>query len=148
MSAKVKIYNAATILFSICGEWTGLMSGSFSVLFTAAAFHFEGHERRIFVFLAFGALWICVLRLSHHSEIQLRGFQLNPHSLPDIKDIVWIRTKPPSPANDINGKYIFHQLGEYILYVSVSGKGVPTAKAELKFTWTGKADTSTIERIK
>jgi hypothetical protein len=39
------------------------MSGGFSVLFTAAAFYYE-HQRRLFVFLAFGALWICVFRLA------------------------------------------------------------------------------------
>ena len=65
MSSTGKICTAARIFYSICGEWMGLMSGSFSVLFTAAAFHFQGHDRRLFVILAFGALWICVLRLAY-----------------------------------------------------------------------------------
>jgi len=37
--------------------------------------------------------------------------------------------------------------GEYILFVSISGKAVPTAKLKLKFNWTGKANTSTIEKL-
>jgi hypothetical protein len=95
---------------------------------------------------------ILVVMVSHHSEIQLRIFEANAasgYTLPEIKDIVYIRTKQPhTPANDVAGRYIFDKSGEYILYVSVSGKGVPTAKAQLKFNWTGKANDSTIERIK
>jgi hypothetical protein len=246
MSAKVKFYNAVTIFYSICGEWAGLMSGGFSVLFAAFALHYEGHERRMFVFLAFATLWICVFRLAyknypkfklscsdsitgcatpknaqtirffrmlvetkcingiehcsgnlekiekdgtvvfegdatvlpfakaedpdclsklikpdnnywldilsvyihHYSEIELRLFTANPTNLPVRHDRVVISTRPHSPANDINGNYIFQQTGTYILYVNVSGKGVPTVKAQLKFNWSGFAKTSTIERIK
>ncbi|MGA2685438.1 MAG: hypothetical protein ABSF51_10335 [Verrucomicrobiota bacterium] len=247
MSSRTKIFNAAAILYAVCGEWAGLMSGGLSVLFTLGAFFYE-HERRMFVFLAFAALWLCVVRLAyqnypkfklecskdidlcatpkdankaryfrmrvltncvngiekcsgnlekiekdgivvfqgdatelpfakpenrselsilmkpeiyhwldilvviiHHYTKEELGilFDYTKTPLPADRDIVLISTKQPyTPPNDINGQYAFNQIGEYILYVSVSGKGVPTAKAQLKFNWTGKANTSTIERIK
>jgi hypothetical protein len=98
--------------------------------------------------------WLDVLVVFIHrfTEEELRTFSIcNDYTrtpLPIRPDNVFIATKQPyTPPNDINRQYIFRQAGEYILYVSVSGKGVPTAKAKLKFTWTGKANDSTIEMI-
>lgn len=39
------------------------MSGGLTVPFTIAAFYFQGHDRRLFVFLAFGALVVFAFRL-------------------------------------------------------------------------------------
>jgi len=53
------------------------------------------------------------------------------------------------PCGALNHKreYIFEENGEYILHVSVTGKGVPTAQAKLKFDWKGQWFTATMEKI-
>ena len=94
--------------------------------------------------------WLDILAVyvHHMTRTEYELFCSNPNLVAAKNDVVIFSTRPHSVANDLNGNYIFEKIGEYILYVNVSGKGVPTAKAQLKFNWTGKANTSTIERMK
>jgi len=58
-----KIRKIAEIVFTICGGWTGLMSGGLSIPFAIAALTYQGHERRIFILLAFCALVVFAIRV-------------------------------------------------------------------------------------
>lgn len=94
--------------------------------------------------------WLDILAVYVHqiSEEEYRFRLINdPTTWQAHSDRVYFATRPHSPANDINGKYIFSHPGKYDLYINVSGKGAPTAMARLQFNWSGNADTSTIERI-
>jgi hypothetical protein len=64
------------------------------------------------------------------------------------RNLIFIATKGKnSPATDNKKRYIFSEMGEYVLTVSVSGKRVPTQSARLKLDWRGNWDTATIEKI-
>src|SRR5580700_6514447 len=63
MFGKDKIKKSAWVIFTICGGWSGLMSGGLTVPFTVAAFHYQGHDRRFYVFLAFFALATFAVRV-------------------------------------------------------------------------------------
>jgi hypothetical protein len=98
--------------------------------------------------------WVGILAVHLHqrpemSEVEILIRAHNPHALPKIDDwdYVVIATKQHSLALDIEGKYIFSKAGDYILHVNIVGKDAPTAKARLKFTWTGYARDSTLEMI-
>jgi hypothetical protein len=61
---------------------------------------------------------------------------------------VFIATQgQPCDALNRKGEYIFADNGEYILHVSVSGKGVPTANAKLIFNWQGQWQTAIMEKV-
>jgi hypothetical protein len=79
MFKKEKIIRTGKILFSVCGEWTGLMSGGLTVPFTIAALYYQGHNRRLFVILAFVALAIFAIRAvwrNYQLQEKLRANQL------------------------------------------------------------------------
>lgn len=97
--------------------------------------------------------WLDILFVKVHQPRRMDSTEIlarinNPHAFQkeDDRDRVWIATRQPSSANDINGNYIFETAGEYILCVNVIGDKAD-ARAVLKFTWTGYAATSTIEKI-
>ena len=63
MFNNLKIRKIAEIVFITCGGWTGLMSGGLSIPFAIAALNYQGHERRIFILLAFCALVVFAIRV-------------------------------------------------------------------------------------
>jgi hypothetical protein len=66
----------------------------------------------------------------------------------NIVHAVFIATKgQPCPALNKEGVDVFGEEGDYILHVSVKGKGAPTESAKLRFHWNGNESTATIERI-
>jgi hypothetical protein len=83
-----------------------------------------------------------------HLDYQLGAIPNAPEGIQQVDecDIVWFATKPWLCANDRNGKYIFDKAGEYILHVKITGDA-PTAPVELKFNWTGRASSSSMELI-
>jgi len=96
-----------------------------------------------------GILAVHLYQRQPMSEIEASVRAHNPHALPriDDRDEVGIADKPLSQALDVQMNYIFENAGEYVLYVNVVGINATTAKAKLKFTWTGYAKTSDIEMI-
>lgn len=92
---------------------------------------------------------VLVVKIHHFTERELTTIDYTTTPLPKRRDTVFIATKQPyTPPMNVSGQYAFAVTGEYILYISISGKGAKTEKTKLKFTWTGKANDSTIEEIK
>jgi hypothetical protein len=93
--------------------------------------------------------WLDVLavRIYHMDVTDYELYKVNPNLVKNHFDTVAIATKPHSPAHGVNHGYIFGSTGEYILFISVSGRDVPPARIQLKFTWTGKGNESTIEKV-